>query len=159
MDTCLFRIHYRFVLKQFLSQTVFNSQPEKHLLLLLVQIIFFLFLKAEKHVIYIYFLRVYHFFKNNRNILMLQDYRNVLHFFLLFQILLYPQRRQMIWRDHLKQRDRFQTTMTWMDRHLVENREQFAWTINVNPNFILHVWIDSETFKSIFLKIWWKVIV
>lgn len=81
---------------------------------------------------------------------MLQDYRNILHFFLLFQILLYPQRRQMIWRDHLKQRDRFQTTMTWMDRHLVENREQFAWTINVNPNFILHVWIDSETFS--FLK-------
>lgn len=149
MDTCLFRIHYRFVLKQFLSQTVFNSQPEKHLLLLLVQIIFFLFLKAEKHVKYIYFLRVYHFFKNNRNILMLQDYRNVLHFFLLFQILLYPQRRQMIWRDHLKQRDRFQTMMTWMDHLLVENShlsqfalyntDEFTWTINVNLNFILYI--------------------
>lgn len=40
-----------------------------------------------------------------------------------------------------------------MDRHLVENshtlynREQFAWTINVNLNFILHVYIDSETFS------------
>lgn len=31
-------------------------------------------------------IRGYHFFKNDRNMLMLQDYRNILHFFLLFQI-------------------------------------------------------------------------